>query len=183
MLPEALATASAADIAGVVAFTLVALWPLLKGRRAMLLGQAASAVAFGVHYLLLGARTGAAMTALSLTQGLAALPAGRSWARTAVFGATVPAMLALVGLTWHGWPSVCAALGLLLATAGRWQGTALGLRLGFFASGIAWICHDVLTGSLYGLGADLFCMATLVIGALREQRQLRASPSAQRSPA
>ncbi|MCW2240705.1 YgjV family protein [Azospirillum canadense] len=173
----------AADLAGAVAFSLVALWPLLKGRRAMLLGQAASAVAFGVHYLLLKAHTGAAMTALSLIQGLSALPSGRSRVRTVVFAATVPAMLGLVGLTWHGWSSVCAAAGLLLATAGRWQGTALGLRLGFFASGIAWICHDVITGSQYGLAADLFCMAALIIGALREHRQRRQPAAVQRKPA
>ncbi|MCW2239259.1 YgjV family protein [Azospirillum canadense] len=174
---------SPADTVGAVAFALVALWPLLKGRRAMLLGQAVSALAFGVHYLLLRAHTGAAMTALSLVQGLAVLPAGRSGWRTVVFAATVPAMLTLVGVTWHGWSSLCAAVGLLLSTAGRWHGTALGLRLGFLGSGVAWICHDVITGSPYGLAADVLCMATLVIGAVRESRHSRKLASAQRSPA
>ncbi|WP_176025386.1 YgjV family protein [Azospirillum argentinense] len=174
---------SAADVTGVVAFALVALWPLAKGRQAMLVGQAASAAAFAVYYLLLGAHTGAAMTLLSLVQGFAMYPVKRSWTHKALFSATLPAMAVLVALTWHGWPSAFAVIGLLLATVGRWQATAAGLRRGFLGSGFAWIGHDIVTGSWYGLAADALCMVNLIVGSMRETRQMVKPGGPQRSPA
>lgn len=92
---------TAADLAGAAGFVLVALWPWLSGRRALLAGRGASAAAFSLHYLLIGATTGAALAGLS---------------------------------------------------------------------GFCWVAHDLLTGSAFGLAADLLCMAGLVYGGLRERR-------------
>lgn len=99
------------DLAGAAGFALVALWPWLSGRRALLAGQGA--------------------------------------------------------LTWAGWPSACAAAGMILATVARWCRSALLLRVLFLAAGVCWVAHDLLTGSTFGLAADLLCMAGLVYGALR----------------
>ncbi|MFL7903598.1 YgjV family protein [Azospirillum argentinense] len=158
------------DLAGAAGFVLVALWPWLSGRRALLAGQGASAAAFALHYLLIGAGTGAAMSGLSVLQVATAWPDDRpQWCR-ALYVATVPLLAVLAVSTWAGWPSACAAAGMILATAARWSRSALLLRALFLAAGACWVAHDLLTGSTFGLAADLLCMVGLVYGALRDRR-------------
>lgn len=159
---------TAADLAGAAGFVLVALWPWLSGRRALLAGQGASAGAFAVHYLLIGALTGAAMSGLSVVQVATAWPDDRAGWHRAVYAATVPALAVLTASTWAGWPSACAAAGMALATVARWSRSALVLRVLFLAAGACWVAHDLLTGSAFGLLADLLCMVGLVVGALRD---------------
>lgn len=156
------------DLAGAAGFVLVALWPWLSGRRALLAGQGASAAAFAVHYLLIGAGTGAAMAGLSVLQVATAWPDNRPRWCGALYAATVPALALLAASTWAGWPSACAAAGMMLATVARWSQSALVLRILFLAAGACWVAHDVLTGSTFGLAADLLCMGGLVYGALRD---------------
>lgn len=69
----------------------------------------------------------------------------------------------------HG-GAVALAVGMLLATAARWCRSALVLRLLFLLAGACWVAHDLLTGSTFGLLADLLCMTGLVVGALRDRR-------------
>ncbi|MGR0185412.1 YgjV family protein [Azospirillum aestuarii] len=170
------------DLAGAAGFVLVALWPWLSGRRALLAGQGASAAAFALHYLLIGAGTGAAMSGLSVVQVATAWPDDRPiWCR-AVYIATVPALAVLAASTWAGWPSACAAAGMILATAARWCRSALLLRVLFLLAGACWVAHDLLTGSTFGLLADLLCMAGLVYGALRDCVPRKRDEAALRQP-
>ncbi|NUB17143.1 hypothetical protein GAY28_35175 [Azospirillum brasilense] len=156
------------DLAGAAGFVLVALWPWLSDRRALLAGQGASAAAFAMHYLLIGAITGAALSGLSVLQVATAWPDDRPiWCR-AVYIAPVPLLAVLTASTWAGWPSACAAAGMIAATAARWSRSALLLRVLFLLAGACWVAHDLLTGSTFGLLADLLCMAGLVYGALRD---------------
>ncbi|UKJ74458.1 YgjV family protein [Azospirillum brasilense] len=156
------------DLAGGAGFALVALWPWLSGRRALLAGQGASAAAFALHYLLIGAGTGAALSGLSVLQVATAWPDDRPrWCR-ALYISTLPALAVLAASTWAGWPSACAAAGMALGTAARWCRSALLLRALFLLAGACWVAHDFLSGSTFGLAADLLCMAGLVYGALRD---------------
>ncbi|QCO03310.1 hypothetical protein D3867_13945 [Azospirillum argentinense] len=157
------------DLAGAAGFVLVALWPWLSGRRALLAGQGASAAAFALHYLLIGAGTGAVLSGLSVLQVATAWPDDRpQWCRL-LYIATVPLLAVLAVSTWAGWPSACAAAGMILATAARWCRSSLLLRTLFLAAGACWVAHDLLTGSTFGLLADLLCMAGLVYGARRDR--------------
>jgi hypothetical protein len=159
-----------ADLAGLIGLVLLTAWPLLRGRRAILLAQSAGAMAFVVHYLLIGALTGAAMVSMSVVQALAALSEERPLWRRLVYLATIPALVAMTAVTWAGLPSLCAALGLALTTAARWQRSVTALRVLFLASAGAWVAHDFLTGSLQGIVADIACGIGLVHALRRDQR-------------
>uniref|UniRef100_UPI001661616B YgjV family protein n=1 Tax=Azospirillum tabaci TaxID=2752310 RepID=UPI001661616B len=131
-----------------------------------------SAAAFALHYLLIGASTGAAMAGLSVLQVATAWPDDRPrWCR-ALYVATVPLLAVLAASTWAGWPSACAAAGLILGTAARWCRSALVLRALFLLACACWIAHDLLINSTFGLAADLLCMAGLVYGALRDRTEV-----------
>ncbi|MBP2233404.1 hypothetical protein J2847_006742 [Azospirillum agricola] len=165
-----------ADAFGVVGFIIVALWPLARTRRALLFGQGVSAAAFTVHYLLIGAATGAVVTSLSLVQVATAWPAGaRPWWCHALYASTSPMLVALTWATWVGWPSLLAGLGLGLATAARWQRRGASMRILLLLAAGAWLAHDTLIASAPGVLADLLCAGTLLYGWLRDAPRPTAS--------
>jgi inner membrane protein/uncharacterized protein DUF6455 len=152
--PELLANALGA---GGVASAIV--WGLLRDRRAILIGQGVQAICFGAHFAVIGAYTGAAMCALSLVQ-LGAAASARSRIATLAFWGTAPAIVLLAGWSWHGLASAGAALGLALATVGRWQRDPLALRWYFVFSTLGWASHNLLVASPFGLATDAMALST-----------------------
>jgi Bacterial inner membrane protein len=57
-------------------------------------------------------------------------------------------------VTWHGLPSLLAAVAAVLSTIGRMQGNEASLRAWMLASTPFWAAHDLVVGSLPGLIAD-----------------------------
>ena len=165
---------------GMVGLAGTVLWPLLRTRRALLLGQAASAAAFVLHYALIGATTGAWVTTLSIVQAILAFPEHRPRWRALVYLLSAPGLLWATAATWQGAESAFAGAGMALASLGRWGRTAAAVRVPFLLAAGAWAVHDALVLSLPGLGADLLCAATLAAG-YRRDRALAALPPASSS--
>lgn len=157
-----------ANVLGVIGFGLIAAWPLFRNRRPMLGGQAACAVSYSIHYALIGASTGAAMMLLSIVQIVVAWRDDRRWWEWGIYASTLPAMAWFMWSTWSGVISVGAAAGLAFSSVGRWQRSPAALRWLFLASGLSWVVHDVMAGSLYGLCGDALGIATLILGAWRD---------------
>jgi hypothetical protein len=134
-------------------------WGVLKDRQAIIAGQVAQCVSFGMHFALIGAYTGSALCALSLVQ-LTAASALTSRAAHGVFWATVPAIALFTLATWDGLPSAAAAAGLAFATLGRWQRDPLRLRWFFLGSSSDWEAHNILVLSPFGLATDALTLGT-----------------------
>ncbi len=144
----------------------------------MLLTSAACATAFGFHFLKLGALTGTAMCAVSMLQSLVAATAIGPDRRAAfvapLFAATSLLAACLTLTTWNGWPSACAGIGALLATAARLQGDARAMRHLFLGASLSWAGHNLLVGSVFGLTCDVLTMSGLAIALARAERPDRA---------
>lgn len=151
---------------------------LMPGRRGMLLASAACAACFGLHYLHLGALTGAAMCAIAVLQTLvSAYAIGPGWRAAWVvplFAGSSLAAAATMLATWSGWPSACAGLGTLLATGARLQGEAGTMRRLFVGASLCWALHNGLVGSVFGLTCDLLTLTGLGIALLRQQSPVPA---------
>ena len=139
---------------GVFGMLCLIFWPLFKTRTAMLLVQLGIGIGLGVHYGLLGAWTGALMNALCAVQVAAAIPIERRPELRWIYHAIVPAIAAASVVTWAGWPSAFAALGMVFLTLGRMQSNLLWLRALLLAAVPFWLVHDVLVGSLPAVIAD-----------------------------
>ena len=152
---------------------------IMPHRRGMLLASAGCAGAFSLHYLHLGAFTGTAMCAIALLQNLvsaqAIRPEGRSPLVAPLFAATTLMAAGLTLATWTGWPSACAGLGALLATAARLQGDPQAMRRLFLGASLCWAVHNTLVGSVFGLTCDLLTLSGLTLALLRHQRRHPAS--------
>ncbi len=134
--------------------------PLFRTRTQMLLSQVAVSLFFGLHYVLEGASTGAAMNGLALSQALLAIPLGERPGFRVAYLATLPMIALAVLLTWTGLPSVFAAIGFALISLGRYQLTRLRFR-GFILLAVpCWMVHNALVGSTPGLIADACAFLT-----------------------
>ncbi|MBP2301653.1 YgjV family protein [Azospirillum picis] len=173
---------SIADAFGAAAFAGSCLWPLMKGRRSLLAGQALTNLMFITHYVLLGAHTAAALCLLVVAQALAAIPEGRSRWQTAVFIATVPGIAVIAGATWSGLPSALSSLGITFSTLARWQSDAVRMRMLLLAAGVFWISHNALVMSPFAMASDAFSAAGNLLR-LRGSRRAAATASTATIPA
>lgn len=156
-----------ATVAGALAVMVNCAWPLQKSRRVILALQTASALLFGLHYLLLGAPTAAAMNAAGVIQAVSAAMIGNRRLRLSVFGATIAAALATTIATFAGITSILAQSGALLSALGRLQRGAQAIRWCFLGSEVFWVSHNLLVGSRWGLTSDALAVTTLTIGLWR----------------
>ena len=156
-----------ATCAGALAVVVNCSWPLQRSRRVILALQTASALLFGLHYLLLGAPTAAAMNAAGVIQAVSAATIGNRRLRLSVFGATIAAALATTVATFAGVTSVLAEAGGLLSALGRLQRGAQAIRWCFLGSEVFWVSHNLLVGSRWGLTADALAVTTLLLGLWR----------------
>src|SRR5262245_42078040 len=168
----------AAAMAGLAGMVCLAAWPLFRRRSAMLMTYIGNNIAFAVHYGLLHHWTAVAMNGLLGVQTLAAIWLERwPWLRWAYY-ALVPALGAASFVTWHGLPSVLAAMATAFSTLGRMQRNEIVLRMLLLASTPCWTAHDLMVGSLPGLVADLLSMATGATMLLRRWLTTPAAPAA-----
>jgi hypothetical protein len=109
---------------------------------------------------MIGATTGASMTALACLQALAAIPLGTRPGFRIVYLAILPVIAAAMLASWHGLPSFFAALGLALTSVGRYQLDAGRFRTLILSSIPAWSAHNLLVGSVPGLCSDAMTLAS-----------------------
>lgn len=154
---------------------------LMRRRGAILACGAVAGTLFGLHYLRLGAHTGAGLCAIAVAQNLAAASLGVRGPSAAVrAGFALSALLALClgAATWGGWPSAFASAGALAATAARLQADPDRLRAGFVASTACWCVHDFAVGSPCALACELLTLAGFVYALARG----RSAPPVEKVP-
>lgn len=135
------------------------LWPLMRSRTGMLAVQAADSAIFALHYLLIGADTGAYMNLLSAGQAAAAIPLGHNrWFRY-VYLALLPVIAFGLSLTWHGTPSLFAAAATALMSLGRYQLSIVHFRVYMALAIPCWFTHNIMVQSYPGMASDVAGMA------------------------
>jgi hypothetical protein len=164
------------NVFGVLGIALGSSWALFRTRRTILLIQSAGALAFMLHFLLLGAATGAAMCGVGMLQGLAAA-SGRPRILVLVYLASVLIIFCSIFWTWSGLPSICAVAGSAFATFGRLRHEPQAMRWSFLCCTLAWIGHNLVMQSPFGLVSDGLSLLGIVLGLTRSRGiALRSAP-------
>lgn len=158
---------SPSTYAGALGVMFNCVWPLQRGRRTILALQCAGAVMFGVHYLLLGAPTAAAMCVGAVIQGVAAATITNRKLQLSIVGVTLAAGLTVTVTAFTGLPSVLAPTGSLFTAYGRLQRRAQSIRWCFLAAEMFWTTHNVIVGSPWGLTSDTMGVSMLLVGLWR----------------
>lgn len=166
-------------VVGALAVAVNSSWPTLRSRKRILAVQAVGSSLFGLHFLLIGSGTAAAMCAAGIIQGVTAAVVARRGVRLGIVGATLLAGAAVTALTWRGLPSGFAQAGGLLSASGRLQRDAQRLRWFFLGSEMCWTTHNLMVGSPWGLTSDAVAVTMLTAGLWRGRRaRARAARSA-----
>jgi Bacterial inner membrane protein len=171
MLLHNLAHLAPATFAGALGVMANCAWPLQRERRVILALQCAGSIMFGLHYLLLGAPTAAAMCVASVVQGVSAVAISGRRLRLSIFAATIVGGLGVTIATFAGVTSVLAQTGSLLTATGRLQRSAQSIRWCFLAAEVFWTSHNLLVGSPWGLTSDTLGVTMLAIGLWRGRKQ------------
>jgi hypothetical protein len=167
MLMQHAMTLSPSTYAGALGVMFNCVWPLQRARRTILALQCAGALSFGLHYLLLGAPTAAAMCVGAVIQGVAAATITNRRLQLSIVGVTLAAGLTVTVTAFTGLPSVLAQTGSLFTAYGRLQRRAQSIRWCFLAAELFWTTHNVIVGSPWGLTSDTLSVAMLVVGLWR----------------
>ena len=172
-----LCTLHLSTVVGALAVAVNSSWPLLRHRKRILAVQAVGSSLFGVHFLLIGSSTAAAMCAAGIIQGVTAAVVARRGVRLGIVGATLLAGASVTLLTWHGLPSAFAQAGGLFSASGRLQRDAQRLRWLFLGSEMCWTTHNLMVGSPWGLTSDTLAITLLTAGLWRGRRARMAVPT------
>ncbi len=153
-------TALLPNLLGFSGVALNVLWPFLRGRTAMLWGQALGAFLFGLHYVLVGAYTGSIMATLAGLQAVLAIPLGTRPGFRKIYLGMLPVIALGLALSWQGWPSVFASIAMAVTSIGRYQTEVLRFRALLLACVPFWTGHNLIVGSIPGLSSDALTIAS-----------------------
>lgn len=137
---------------------------LANNRHTMLRIHVLSSLLWALHYVLLGAPTGAAVNVLR---------AGRDYAfdrfrRHKWIYPTSLVLLVLVAiLSWHNWTSIFPIIATTIGTTALWQKSPRRIRfLSLFVPPF-WFLYNVTNGSIAGMVNDLIIFSSVLVGIYR----------------
>ncbi len=116
---------------------------------------------------------------------MAAIPLGTRPGFRLVYLATIPAIAAIMALSWQGPASLFASLGLATISFGRYQTRIIPFRALLVACVPFWIVHNILVWSVPGLVSDALSMTSglsMLIVTIRQERAIVGAALPSSSP-
>ena len=149
--------------------TIVSFIIFQQNKRSRIIGlQILSTSLFTVHYILLGAFTGAALNLIAVTRSIVFYNNDKKWAKSPawLWFYIVVSVVASV-LTWENWYSILPAIALVLTTIANWMKSETKIRLISFPNSPCWLIYNAITGSVAGVVTECIVMTSLIIGIIR----------------
>lgn len=136
-------------------------------RRDMLHLQFLASLIYVVHFLLLGAPTGAALNVIGALRDYAYHRNTGRWRKN-----WPPVLFTIVfitagAITWQGPRSLLPMFAALSLTIAFWQRSPRMIRLFAIMSPPLWFTYDYLSGSYPGMIAEIFLLSSTIIGIYR----------------
>lgn len=153
-----------AQLVGVVGLVLLIAAFQTNTRKKMLRIQMASALAWTIHFLLLGAYTGAAMNVVTTVRNVMFVRfRKKQWA----FWVMVAGIVIVTALTFKNWTSLLPAIACLAGTIAAWRMNPRIIRVVALIGPPLWFVHNFFNGSYPGMIADSIAFASVLFGMWR----------------
>ena len=137
-------------------------------RKRIIAIQIGAAVLFIIHYILLGAYSGAALNFISLLRSFVFINNDKKWAKSPVWLGVFIVVSAVAGiLTWEDWYSFLPPMAMILTTISYWMKNETKIRLITFPSSPCWLVFNIITGSVAGIVTECIVMSSLIIAIIR----------------
>ena len=139
-----------------------------KKRRRILLFQMLSCAFFVIHFVMLGAYTGAVMNAIVIVRAFVYLNSDKKWAAGKIWLAVfIIISVAACVITWKDWSSIFPLASMVLSSVSCWLKNEKYIRLVTFPSSPCWLVYNVVNGSVAGTVTEIFISASLIIAIVR----------------
>lgn len=150
--------------AGVVGIALIVIAFQMNNRRTMLRIHLASCLVWSLHYVLIGASTGASMTFFAAAR---CYVFDRYRKKTWTFPVFIAGFIIAALLTWKGWTSILPLIAMVLATFAMWQKSPRNIRLISLTVTPFWLSYNFFHGSYVGMAADIITFSSVLIAVCR----------------
>lgn len=157
-----------AQIIGLIALVFAMVSYQMKTQKKIVLIQIISCTFFAVHFLMLGAYTGALMNLIAAIRSVVFANKDKKWGRSnwwIVFFSLV--CVVAVGFTWEGTLSLMPMLGMVLTSVAWGIENATLVRLISLPSSPLWIVYNFICGSTAGVLTEVFVMISIVTAMIR----------------
>jgi hypothetical protein len=136
--------------------------------------QSINSALFAIHYLLLGALSGALMSVIILIRNFVfAQQKKHAWAR---YNAWIYFFMILsvttVGFFWQGWPSILPVCGVIIGTYAVSRKKPKDIRYYVFITLLFWAPYTLLVHSYSGLASQIITGVGILIGMSRLDREV-----------
>lgn len=158
-----------AQLAGLVGIGLSLLYLHNRNMRNILLCKMMIDIAWGIHYLLLGAFMGVFVNAISLFREITFLCNRNHPPKYQLLIFIVLNYIA-VGFTWKGFYSVLPALACTFATYSFWQKSVVRARYIALLNNCLFFAYDFCVGSLSGIVCETLTFASVLLSILKTGR-------------
>ena len=149
------------------------LWPLLKRRQFLLIGQVIAALFMCIHFSLLNAYTGSVVMLLAALQASLAIPLESHPKFNSVYFASILLTPVVCWFTWQGSVSIFSSLALIFFCIGNLQINLKRLRIFLLLCIFSWIGHNILVSSYAGLISNSLALMTSMYSLIRELKLKR----------
>ncbi len=139
-----------------------------RKRKNIILFTSLSACIFMIHYILLGAYTGAVLNLVCALRGAVFANSDKKWARSKfwLFFFIAVNIICCV-FTWDKWFSFLPLLGMILSTVSFWLKKESKIRFITLPSSPCWLVYNALCGSVAGVITECFITSSLLIAIVR----------------
>ena len=136
--------------------------------KGIVLFQNFAASTFVLHFILLGAYTGAVMNLIGVLRGLVFINRKNSWANNTLWLYVFILAFIKAGVaTWKNILSMLPMVGMILASVGLWiKNPKLTRKLLLIASP-CWMIYSIANGSIAGIATETFAFTSIVIAIVR----------------
>lgn len=158
----------AAQAVGLVALVFAMISYQMKTQKGIVLIQIVSCSFFAIHFLMLGAYTGALMNLIAAVRSVVFANKDKKWGKSnwwIVFFSLV--CIVAVGFTWEGPLSLMPMAGMVLTSIAWGIEKASLVRLISLPSSPLWIIYNVICGSTAGVVTEVFVMISIITAMIR----------------
>ena len=145
-----------------------ATWPLIKKRKWLLFGQIIACTLMFIHFILLGALTGAAVMFVAGLQASLAIPLEDNPKFKNIYLFSFLFIPLICFCTWHGYASIFSSLALAIFCLGNLQTDMKKLRTILLFCIFAWAGHNIIVSSVPGLLSNFIAGITSIFALYRE---------------
>ncbi len=153
---------------GVIALIFNVLSYQQKTHKKILLCQSLGGLLFTLHFLLIGAYTGAVLNLLGAVRSLIYSNREKSWANKKIWPIIFLIAFTLSGiLTWDGIFSLFPTVAMLLSTVVLWIENPKLNRVLSFPTSAFWLIYNISRKSYSGIATEIFISTSIIIGYIR----------------